>query len=73
MLSDGAPAECSFASLKHLVARLTHQYGILCTQVAVAAIEEIAFPHFIDLSQYPLNEAVARFGSLLRQLATAWR
>jgi len=73
ILSDGAPAECSFASLKHLVARLTHQYGILCAQVAVAEIEEIAFPHYIDLSQYPLNEAVARFGSLLRQLTAMWR
>jgi hypothetical protein len=73
MVSDAAPAECTFASLKHLVERLTREHGIVCAQVAVANIEEIAFPHHLDLSRYALDEAVARFGGLLMKLTSGWR
>jgi hypothetical protein len=73
MISDGSPSECTFASLKQLVSRLTHDYGIVCAQVAVEPLDEIAFPHYVDLSQYPMDEAVARFGALIVRLTAAWR
>ncbi len=68
MLSDGMPTHCSFASLEALVKKLSKQYGILCAQVAVDHIEQIAFPHYVDLSQYDFHESVAHFGRLLIQL-----
>jgi Mg-chelatase subunit ChlD len=73
MISDAVPAQCTFASLKNVVTRLTRDHGILCAQVAVAEIEEIAFPHSVDLSQYPFDEAVTRFGKLLMKLTAPWR
>ena len=73
MISDGSPAQCTFESLKNLVRRLTLEKGIICAQVAVEEMEEIAFPHFVDLSLYPTDEAVARFGRLLIKLTTLWR
>lgn len=73
MISDAAPAECTVASLKNLVVRLTREHGILCAQVVVAEIEEIAFPHYVDLSRYSMDEAVARFGGLLMKLTASWR
>ena len=73
MVSDAVPAECTFVSLKNLVTRLTRDHGILCAQVTVAAIEEIAFPHYVDLSQYSFDEAVTRFGKLLMKLTVPWR
>lgn len=73
MVSDAAPAECTFASLKNLVGRLTREHGIVCAQVAVAEIEEVAFPHHVDLGRYAMDEAVARFGSLLMKLTAGWR
>jgi hypothetical protein len=33
----------------------------------------VAFPHYVDLSRYGMDEAVARFGNLLMQLTTGWR
>lgn len=72
MISDALPAECTFASLKTLVSRLTDDYGILCAQVAVAPLEAVAFPHYLDLSQSGFDEAVARFGRLLERLTAAW-
>jgi nitric oxide reductase activation protein len=73
MISDAVPADCTFASLKNLVTRLTRDHGILCAQVAVAEIEDIAFPHYVDLSQYSFDEAVTRFGKLLMKLTVPWR
>lgn len=73
MISDGLPAECTFASLENLVGRLTDDHGILCAQVAVAPLEAVAFPHYLDLSQYAFDEAVARFGRLLEHLTVAWQ
>jgi HEAT repeat protein len=68
MISDGSPAECTFESLKYLVDRLTRRWGIICAQVAVEKLPAIAFPHYVDLSAYPLPEAVTRFGRLIIQL-----
>jgi len=73
MISDGSPAECTFESLKNLVERLSHNHGIVCAQVAVEHLEEIAFPHYIDLSRCLLEEAVFRFGTMLMRLTRAWR
>ena len=73
MVSDGSPAGCTFESLKNLVTRLTLEKGIVCAQVAVEEMTEIAFPHFVDLSQYSTEEAVTRFGRLLMKLTVSWR
>ena len=73
MISDGSPAQCTFESLKNLTRRLTLEKGIICAQVAVEEMKEIAFPHFVDLSLYTTDEAVARFGRLLMSLTTLWR
>ena len=73
MISDGSPTECTFESLKNLVAKLTRDYDIICAQVAVQQMKEIAFPHYVDLSQYSFDEAVARFGNLLMKLTASWR
>jgi hypothetical protein len=73
MISDGAPAQCTFASLQNLVARLTRDHRIRCAQVAVAALGAVAFPHYVDVSRYSMDEAVARFGNLLLRLTTPWR
>ncbi|TNE44271.1 MAG: hypothetical protein EP343_31465 [Deltaproteobacteria bacterium] len=73
MISDGLPAECSVASLRHVVRHLTEEHGIICAQVAVAPLAEICFPHYLDLSQHTLDEAVSRFGRLIMKLTTSWR
>ncbi|TNE43278.1 MAG: VWA domain-containing protein [Deltaproteobacteria bacterium] len=73
MISDGSPTECSVESLKQLVEKLKRDYGIVCAQVAVESLPEIAFPHYIDLSEYNVEEAVTRFGSMLMKLTSAWR
>jgi hypothetical protein len=70
MISDGAPAQCSFASLQKLVTRLTREHHIGCAQVAVAPLAHVAFPQYIDVSRYTLDQAVARFGRLLMQLTS---
>jgi hypothetical protein len=73
MISDGSPTECTFDSLKNLVATLTNRHRIVCAQVAVEQMEYIAFPHFVDLSRYSLDEAVSRFGGMITQLTAPWR
>ncbi len=73
MISDGAPTECTFESLKNLVERLGRDHGIACAQVAVAPIDQIAFPHYVDLTAFTLDEAIARFGSTLMRLTASWR
>lgn len=73
MVSDGSPTDCTVEALKNLVARLGREYGIVCVQVAVDRMEVLAFPHYVDLSQYGMNEALTRFGRLIIQLTAAWR
>ncbi len=73
MISDGSPTECTVEALKGLVKHLTHDLNIVCAQVAVEEIQEIAFPDYVDLSQYSMDEAVARFGSMIMRLTAAWR
>ncbi|NOX56456.1 MAG: hypothetical protein GXP27_18830, partial [Planctomycetes bacterium] len=73
MISDGCPTECTFESLKRLVEDLTRRHGIVCVQVAVDQLEQIAFPHYVDLSVYSPDEAISRFGRLLIELTRSWR
>jgi cobalamin biosynthesis protein CobT len=73
MISDGSPTACSVESLKHLVEKLTREMGIVCAQAAVEEIAEVAFPHYINLGKYTMDEAVARFGKLIIQLTRHWR
>lgn len=72
VISDGSPTNCSINSLKNVVSMLMKHYRIVCAQIAVEELEHITFPHFLDLSRYSMNEAVARFGKLLRQLSAYW-
>ena len=44
-----------------------------CAQVAVASLSHVAFPNYVDLSKYSMDEAVARFGKMLIQLTRPWR
>jgi len=73
MISDGSPTECTVESLKDLVEQLTRRDGLVCAQIAVEEMDEVCFPHFVDLSKYPLDEAVGRFGRLLMKLTEPWR
>jgi len=73
MVSDGEPAECTVEALRRLVERLTRTSGIVCVQAAVDRIKEVAFPHYVDLTQYPFDEAVRRFGELIVKLTAGWR
>ena len=72
MVSDGSPTECSVEALKSLVARLTRVHGIVCAQAAVDVMEEVAFPNYVDLSRYSIDESIARFGNLLMRLTATW-
>ena len=73
MISDGLPTDCTFESLKKLVELLTRNHGIVCAQVAVDNIKHVAFPHFVDLSRYTMDEAVAGFGRMIIKLTITWR
>lgn len=68
MISDGLPTECSVASLRALVDRLTRTRGICCAQVAVAPLEEICFPHYTLLEGGHATDAVRRFGVTIARL-----
>ncbi|MCA9174762.1 MAG: VWA domain-containing protein [Planctomycetales bacterium] len=67
MISDGLPTECSVDALRSLVARLARR-GFCCAQVAVAPLEEICFPNYIELSDTEQASAVRRFGVIVARL-----
>jgi hypothetical protein len=69
MISDGLPTECSVAALRALVTKLTKRKGIVCAQVAVRALDEVCFPHYVVLDDEQLDVAVARFGRMIGDLA----
>lgn len=73
LISDGEPTECSVEALRQLVEHLEYQKGIRCVQVAVDALAEIVFPHYVDLSAYAFEEALGHFGQLLMRLTASWR
>jgi hypothetical protein len=69
MISDGLPTECSVAALRGLVTKLTKRKGIVCAQVAVRALDEVCFPHYVVLDDEQMDTAVARFGRMIGDLA----
>ncbi len=73
MISDGSPTECSVDALRGTVSALQRRHGIVCAQVAVAHLKQVAFPHFLDVTEMPTSEATSRFGRLLQRLTTHWR
>ena len=69
MISDGLPTECSVPALRGLVTTLTKRKGVVCAQVAVRALEEECFPHYVVLDDEQPDVAVARFGRMIADLA----
>jgi nitric oxide reductase activation protein len=69
MISDGLPTECSVAALKGLVVNLTKRRNIVCAQVAVRRLDEVAFPNYVVLDDNELDVAVAKFGRMIGDLA----
>jgi hypothetical protein len=69
MISDGLPTECSVAALRGLVTTLTRRKGVVCAQVAVRELEEECFPHYVVLDDEQPDQAVARFGRMIADLA----
>lgn len=67
MISDGLPTECTTTALKSLVTRLSRR-GVCCAQVAVRPISEVCFPHYVELSETDLPNAVRRFGGIVARL-----
>lgn len=68
MISDGLPTECSVAALRALVRQLGRRHGIVCAQVAVRPLEEVCFPHYVEVDETNLDGAVARFGRIVARL-----
>lgn len=73
MISDGSPSDCSVEALECVVKALSSRHGIVLAQAAVEPLEHITFPHYVDLSSYPMAEAVTRFACLLLNLTAGWR
>jgi hypothetical protein len=67
MVSDGLPTECTTEALKGLVRRLGRQ-GVLCAQVAVRPLEEVCFPHYVEIEGGDLADAARRFGRVVEKL-----
>jgi hypothetical protein len=67
MISDGMPSDCTVNALKTLVRKLTRQ-KFCCAQVAVEALSEICFPHYVVLEDEDFNVAVERFGKVVSRL-----
>lgn len=67
MISDGLPTECSVAALRALVRRLGRE-GMCCAQVAVRPLEEICFPHYVEVQDDDPGAAVRRFGTIVARL-----
>lgn len=68
MVSDGLPTECSVAALRGVVQELTRRHRMCCAQVAVRALDEICFPHYVLLDDANLDAAVRRFAELIGKL-----
>jgi hypothetical protein len=68
MISDGLPTECSVTALRELVQKLTKRERMCCAQVAVRPIEEVCFPHYVEVTEADLGVAVHRFGKIVAAL-----
>jgi hypothetical protein len=68
MISDGSPTQCSVAALTALVQRLTRRMKIMCAQVAVRPLDDICFPHYVQLDEDSIDDSVKRFGTIVMKL-----
>jgi hypothetical protein len=68
MISDGLPTECSTSALRALVDRLTRHERIACAQLAVRPLEEVCFPHYLEVADEDLEATAPRFGALVQKL-----
>ena len=68
MVSDGLPTECTVAALRGLVKRLTQRERMVCAQVAVQALAEVCFPHYVVLNDASIEATVSKFGTLVARL-----
>ena len=68
MISEGSPTECSTHALRALVTRLHSRMGIACAQVAVRHLDEICFPHYVEIESRDQAKAVAEFGKIIVKL-----
>ncbi len=68
MISDGLPTECSVSALRALVTRLTNRMKICCAQIAVNPLEEICFPHYVEVNESDVDTSVRRFGEIIARL-----
>ncbi|MEL6546311.1 MAG: hypothetical protein AAFQ82_16910, partial [Myxococcota bacterium] len=70
MISDGAPTECTAESLKTLVNELTRRHNVACAQIAVRPIDEVCFPHYVEITEGELESAVRKFGNVAANLVS---
>ena len=68
MISDGLPTECSVESLRTLVRKLTHNFGISCAQLAVEELEEVCFPDYVLVKSSSETAAIRKFGATIAKL-----
>lgn len=68
MVSDGLPTECTVAALRGLVRQLGQRERMVCAQVAVQALAEVCFPHYVVLSDASIEATVNKFGALVAKL-----
>lgn len=68
MISDGLPTECSVEALRALVKQLTKQKHLACAQVAVRPIEEVCFPHYVELQSEEFGASVREFARIVLRL-----
>lgn len=68
MISDGLPTECSAASLEHLAHELTRRHKMCCAQIAVQALPEVLFPHYVVCDGPDTDGVVRRFGAIVETL-----
>lgn len=69
MISDGLPTECTAASVRALAEHLTRRKGLMCAQVAVRPLEEVCFPHYVEIRGNDIDAATLRFGEIVSKLA----
>lgn len=68
MISDGSPTECSVQALRQLVQRIGRNFNISCAQIAVQPLDEICFPHYIEVMDQNLDLAIHQFGQIVARL-----
>ena len=67
MISDGLPTECSTTALRGLVRELEGE-GLACAQVAVRALAERCFDHYVEVLEPDVAVASRAFGDIVTGL-----